>query len=222
MSKAATVNKERPISVLSQLGFVWLVFFITVVAIYFSYTLLKEFFPQNFTLGGAAVGQEVTVTETPTATPNPTPEAKKYGTPVRLWIPRIKLDANIQQLGLTAEGQLEAPNNMTDVGWYKDGPRPGDTGSAVIDGHKGVNETGVFENLYQLEPGDVVLVYDQDGATIVFRVLESKIYNRNEQPEEIFKGIKGSQLNLITCDGNYERDRGGTPNRLVVFTEAVE
>jgi LPXTG-site transpeptidase (sortase) family protein len=129
---------------------------------------------------------------------------------MRLWIPGIGVDAPIQYQGLTADGSLDAPDDMKVVSWYSSGPHPGDQGSAVIDGHRGVGEYGIFQDLHKLAVGDVVLVHDDQEHTIVFVVREIHVY-----------GPPGAHLNLITCDGTYEKKHGGTPNRLVIFTDKI-
>src|SRR5205085_1186906 len=56
------------------------------------------------------------------------------GVPVRLRIPALGLRTSIEPVGLRA-GAMDVPTNVWDVGWFQLGPRPGDVGNAVIDGH---------------------------------------------------------------------------------------
>src|SRR6185369_5999302 len=39
--------------------------------------------------------------------------------PARLSIPKINVDANIEQVGITYKGNMSTPPNYVDVGWYK-------------------------------------------------------------------------------------------------------
>ena len=55
--------------------------------------------------------------------------------PLRLLIPKIKVNATIQHVSITKKGAMAVPTNYTDVGWYRLCTIPGHTGSAVIDGH---------------------------------------------------------------------------------------
>lgn len=57
--------------------------------------------------------------------------------PVRLKIPKINIDAAIESVGLTPEGAMDVPKSHTNVAWFNLGPRPGEQGSAVINGHFG-------------------------------------------------------------------------------------
>src|SRR4051794_4191881 len=62
------------------------------------------------------------------------PASLRSGSPVRLRIPALSLRTSIEPVGLRA-GALDVPTNVWNVGWFQLGPRPGDVGNAVIDGH---------------------------------------------------------------------------------------
>lgn len=156
-------------------------------------------------------------TQVVTATPVPT--EKSYGIPVNIRIEKINVNATIQALGLTTDGALASPNNLSDVGWYINGAKPGEIGSAVLNGHTGVSTAGVFKNLQQLTVGDFIVITDNLGKETIFEVRELKTYGRDDRVPEIFYNNDSAHLNLITCEGEYIITRGGTPNRLVVFTD---
>jgi len=151
---------------------------------------------------------------------------EKPDQPVRLIIPSIGVDANIQKVGLAwqGNGQMGIPTNFTDVAWYKDGTLPGMPGSAVIDGHldgKDVAEA-VFYDLDKLQKGDIVEVVDASGRKLKFIVVETKSYDRNADTTEIFSGdASSSRLNLITCSGDWIANEKSYNDRIVVFTELV-
>ncbi len=161
-------------------------------------------------------------TSTPTPTPEPTPIPPSFGLPVKLTIEKIAIDASIHGIGLTEAGSLDVPDSIQEVGWYQAGPRPGEWGNAIIDGHSGVSTAGVFRNLHQLSIGDIITITDDLGNNINFAVRELKTYPRDAQVPEIFTAKNTAHLNLITCDGVYIKERGGTLSRLVVFTDFVE
>ncbi len=148
------------------------------------------------------------------------------GTPVRLIIPSIGVDAHIQSVGLAWQGtgDMGIPTNFTDVGWYNQGPLPGMPGSAVIDGHldgKDVKEA-VFYNLAELKPGDLVEIVDAKGTTLQFRVVAAKLYDYNAPTTDIFStGMSKVGLNLITCAGSWDKTEKLYDKRVVVFTELV-
>src|SRR5947209_7865092 len=55
--------------------------------------------------------------------------------PQRIVIPSLNVDSTIEQVGLDSQKRMDVPKNVFDVGWYDLGVRPGQIGSAVIDGH---------------------------------------------------------------------------------------
>ncbi len=148
------------------------------------------------------------------------------GTPARLRIPAIGVDAKVQSVGLAWQGtgDMGIPTNLTDVGWYNGGALPGAPGSAVIDGHLDGKEVrkAVFYNLDKLKPGDLVEVEDKAGKVWQFRVVETKIYNYDAPTADIFLGdTSKSRLNLITCTGSWDKTQKLYDKRVVVFTELV-
>ncbi len=144
--------------------------------------------------------------------------------PVRLIIPAIGVDANIQSVGLfwNGDGSMGIPTNFTDVAWYNGGPRPGMPGSAVIDGHldgKNVKEA-VFYNLGNLKPGDLVEVADGAGKVWKFQVVRLATYDYNATTTNIFSSDASVvRLNLITCAGDWIKSQKLYDKRIVVFTE---
>jgi LPXTG-site transpeptidase (sortase) family protein len=144
--------------------------------------------------------------------------------PVRLIIPAIGVDANIQSVGMwwKVPTDMGIPTNFTDVGWYNLGPRPGEPGSAVIDGHLdgATVAQAVFYNLGKLQPGDSVEVVDAGGKTLHFVVVATKLFDYNATTTDIFNNdTSKARLNLITCAGDWVKGQGQYNQRVVVFTE---
>lgn len=145
------------------------------------------------------------------------------GLPVRLMIPRLGVNAAVEDVGLTSNGEMGVPASPGTVAWFKLGPRPGDKGSAVIDGHSGYKNgvTAVFDDLPNLRKGDLLFVKDAKGVVIQFVVRASRLYDRNADASVVFGGNGGRHLNLITCTGTWDAAAGTHAQRLVVFTDAV-
>src|SRR3989338_5934345 len=146
--------------------------------------------------------------------------------PARLIIPAIGVDSNVQSVGLSwkCDGKVGIPTNFTDVAWYNQGPRPGMPGIAVINGHvdgKDVQKA-VFYDLDKLKPGDAVEVVDKKGTVIQFRVVESRTYDYDSPTADIFIGDGSKSLiNLITCSGDWDKERKLYRQRIVVTAELV-
>lgn len=144
--------------------------------------------------------------------------------PVRIRIPRIAVDAVIKRMALATDGSMEVPKRPADTGWYGLGPRPGEQGSAVIAGHVSwlYGATAVFTDLRRLTPGDTITVLDDKGGVTTFVVRESRIYAAAADATEIFSSSDGkSRLNLVTCDGEWDKSVKQYTERLVVFADRV-
>jgi LPXTG-site transpeptidase (sortase) family protein len=169
----------------------------------------------------------------PIVTPNAqnivTPDSQPYlnmDTNAHLLIPAIGVDAPIEPVGVTSDRVLNVPqkNQWTGVGWYKDGPVPGQAGSAVIDGHldRPGGVPAVFWKLNQLHIGDMVTVIGTPSKALHFQVVQVQAYQPNKAPlEKIYGDTSGRYLNLITCAGEWIPSRHQTAERLVVYTKLV-
>lgn len=146
------------------------------------------------------------------------------GLPIRLRIPSINVDAAIEYVGLTPEEAMDGPKNFNNVGWFKLGSRPGEKGSAVIAGHRGWKDgvATVFNNLHNLHKGDNLYIEDGKGTSISFIVQESRTYDPEEYVSDVFSQNDGSHLNLITCDGVWDKSQKTYTKRLVIFADAVQ
>ncbi len=164
-----------------------------------------------------------------TATPKAVQGVRKTtnaGLPVRIKIPKINVDAKLDYIGLTPQGDLSAPKDPTSAGWYEQGPRPGDSGNAIIDGHFGYksNRPAAFDDLYTLKIGEKVYVEDDNGTTILFLVSELREYEPGADTSDIFRPKDGkAHLKLITCKGSWDKTQKTYSARLVLSADkAVE
>ncbi|MBC1493555.1 sortase [Listeria booriae] len=139
-------------------------------------------------------------------------------TPVRIEIPAIQVDTAVIQVGKTAGGQMEVPNNTVQTGWYKPGYAPGSQGKAVIAGHVDSKKgPAVFFYLKELQAGDKIFLTDKTGRKLTFSVQSKKSYLAEKAPiDEIFGSSTDRLLNLITCTGTFDYERRTHPDRLVV------
>ena len=144
--------------------------------------------------------------------------------PKLLEIPKIKISANVQSVGLNSKNEMDVPSNDWDVAWYNLGTVPGKKGSAVIAGHldNRFGKPAVFWNLDELEIGDYIYVTDGDNNKKRFQVIFSKKYETGTAPlEKIFGANNGAYLNLITCGGVWDKTKNNYSERFVIFTEYV-
>lgn len=144
------------------------------------------------------------------------------GYPERLAIPSLGIDAPIEYVGITPEGAMGAPKDALSVAWFDLGVRPGEIGSAVIDGHYGWKNgrAAVFDTLSTLTIGDKILVKDKQGSTTSFVVRAMKSYAQDDPASEIFSSQDGkAHLNLITCEGVWDKNLKKYSGRLVIFAD---
>jgi LPXTG-site transpeptidase (sortase) family protein len=142
--------------------------------------------------------------------------------PTRLHIPKINLDTTfVPPLGLNADKTVSVPDSFEEVGWYKNGPTPGEIGPAVILGHVDSYEgAAVFYHLGQLEKGDEVYVDRADGTTATFVVtgMERKP-QENFPTERVYGPINFAGLRLVTCTGVYDHGSLKYSHNLIVYAE---
>lgn len=113
----------------------------------------------------------------------------------------------VVRLALDPDGTLQAPRDYSAVGWYEEGPAPGQVGPAVIAGHVD-SDTGpaVFYRLGELRPGDTVSVERADDTTATFTVYTVRQYPKDHFPtRRVYGPTQGrAELRLITCGGRFD------------------
>jgi len=148
---------------------------------------------------------------------------KSPGLPIYLIIPKINVYAPVIYVGTNSNGAMSVPNGPDEVAWFDLGIIPGDSGSSVIAGHFGPWKNGqgsVFDNLNKLKSGDKIYIEDKEGLIITFVVKESLIYNLDADTSNVFISNDGKpHLNLITCNGGWDKISQTYFKRLVVFTD---
>jgi sortase A len=173
------------------------------------------------TAGGPATQRTAKVRVPKTPSPAPSAAHVVYSRPVRLVIPKIDLKAEVELVGLTAGHAMASPSGPDTVAWYKRGPRPGNEGTAVIDGHSGYagGREAAFDELGKLGKGDRLYVQDSRGRVATFVVRTTRLYARNASAAPVFASTAKRRLNLITCAGSFDVAAGTHAQRLVVFAE---
>lgn len=176
----------------------------------------------------AAVSAPVAPAVAPVAAPLAVPSATgplllTASAPVEVRIPVLRASAQVIDLGLQDDGELETPNGAEPVGWYTGSPTPGALGPAVLAGHVDwAGEPGTFVGLRELLPGDEVEVQRADGSTAVFAVDRVSEHGKDEFPtDEVYGDTTTAQLRLITCGGAFDEDSGEYLDNVVVFASLV-
>ncbi|MFJ5921089.1 class F sortase [Kitasatospora sp. NPDC092948] len=160
----------------------------------------------------------------PATSPPPATAQVPLSPPVRLLIPRIGVDAPVQDVGLNPDGTVEVPplDRPQQVGWYRGGPAPGQVGPAVLLGHYDTHKgPAVFNRLPGLHPGDRIDIRREDGSVLSYQVRELRQFAKDAFPTDLVYGdTPGPQLRLITCGGTLGGNGHYTDN-IIVFADPV-
>jgi LPXTG-site transpeptidase (sortase) family protein len=158
------------------------------------------------------------------ATPKTKFVASTQADPVRVLMPRLKINAGMQALHLDAKSSELLPPDYGIAGWYQAGPEPGEAGRAVIAGHlNSVKGPDVFWSLKDAKKGDEIIVETKDGTKLTFKVNLVELHRRDAFPtSRVYGGDrKNAELRLITCGGEYVKSKGGYQSNVVVFADPV-
>lgn len=178
-------------------------------------------------LAGCSGGTSPPATPLPVAgdpTKDAVTRAGRAPTPVHLTIPGIGVDTRLVRLGLNDDGTVEVPTVPETAGWFGLGTVPGRRGSAVVLGHvDSVDGPAVFADLSTLRTADRVRVVLSDGGIVAFEVTGLETYANADFPaQRVYAGSRRSRtLNLVTCGGAYDAERGGYQSNVVVWTRRV-
>lgn len=158
--------------------------------------------------------------------------------PGQLRISAIGLDAPVVPVGTVMAGApflggrlvptFGVPPDGSMVGWWSDGPLVGGREMAILLGHTLVGGGyAAFNRLGELHPGDVVSVGDQaGGVSTEFRVARVVSGVPKSDPDALQRVLSenapGSQLALITCGGEFDKDLRASAANVVVFAVAAD
>ncbi|MFJ3217832.1 class F sortase [Kitasatospora sp. NPDC086801] len=165
-------------------------------------------------------GPGTTGTTGSTGSPAGTPKPFAASAPTRLLVPAAGVDAPVTDLGLNPDGTVEVPaaDRAGEVGWYRNGPTPGEAGPAVLIGHYDTaHGPAVFHGVPKLRPGDLIQVRRADGSTVDFKVRTLLQAAKDRFPTEtVYGDTPAPALRLITCGGRIGSDGHWTDNIIVL------
>ena len=141
-----------------------------------------------------------------------------------LIVPSASLKSAIVRVGRTPSGAMGAPDNPYVIGWLDSSAAPGEAGNALLAGHRDFEDisgnigTGVCWELVSTEPGDHVLVRDNEqGIYYVYRVTETATVDpKNRDAARYLRDTEEPVITLITCTGSFNADTHQYSHRLVV------
>ncbi len=171
------------------------------------------------------VQREVVSTSTDTPSEDRPTDYQWHGQsadPQKISLPTIQTEAYLQAVGLDQDSKIAVPTNIFLAGWFVDSVQPGELGLSIIDGHViGHYNDGIFKNLNKLAIGDTFTVTRGDGKILSYTVKVIQSVPNEQANEVLFSQLPDikSQLNLITCDGEYVREIQQYGKRLIISAE---
>jgi sortase family protein len=146
--------------------------------------------------------------------------------PVELSIPAIGVKSGLLRLGLNPDHTVQVPplGAVSEAGWYRNSPTPGQLGPAILLGHVDSAQygPGVFFKLGALRKGDTVSVRRSDHRVAVFRVDAVVRYAKNHFPTlTVYGNTDHAALRLITCGGKFDFSTQNYEDNIVAFASLV-
>lgn len=128
-----------------------------------------------------------------------------------------------EPLPVDPDGALAVPASAGGLGWWADGPRPGQPGAAVVVGHVDLDGVpGVFARLAGAAPGTVVSV-DSGGRVASYRVTSVRRYAKSAFPTDVvYAPTTASVLRLVTCGGRFDSRTGHYEDNVIVEAVLVD
>jgi LPXTG-site transpeptidase (sortase) family protein len=123
----------------------------------------------------------------------------------------------------TVDGTLQVPENVQHAGWWDGSAWAGEQfGSTVIAGHvdSAREGAGFFARLLGIEVGDSITLRAGSNR-LKYQVTSVRKVARKAlaTDSQALKQTGPHRLVLITCTGNYDRNRGGYQSNLVVVAK---
>jgi hypothetical protein len=172
-------------------------------------------------LGGCADGGQGPAPTMANAAGVVTSESLPRSVPLSIDIPKLGVQSTLLSLGESRRRGVQLPSSSTPMqaGWFSGGPTPGQIGPATIFGRVAANhEPGIFARLYDLVPGDLVLIKRQDGSTATFRVTHIEELSKGSFARDAVHGdATDAELRLITCGDTFDPATHSFRDNIIVF-----
>lgn len=149
--------------------------------------------------------QDPSVLPQPTGAPTDAPAVAgpmaASGSPVQLIVPRLQVNAPVVPISGNS-GELLPPSDPLMIGWWREGPKPGDAqGTALLTGHTVHYGGGAFDHLGSLTVGDRFRIRTAKGV-ITYVVQGVRKYTTGalaRDAKALFRLTGAPGVLLITC-----------------------
>ncbi len=154
----------------------------------------------------------------------PTEVPETFAATTRLVIPSIGVDAPVEMKSVGSDGVMQTPGAPGVVSWYDFSSPPAGGGNAVFAGHLDYAGYGpaVFWRLGELQAGDVIEVYQQDGTIVRYHVTSVRPFAATDDAREVIGSTGRPTITLITCEGAFDAQAREYNQRLVVTGNRID
>ena len=156
--------------------------------------------------------------------PEPEPEEEPLTAwPVWMSIPAIGVDAEVQDTGVdeVVDSMAIVPSGSI-ISWWRGSSIPGNEGNAIFGGHnKWGGEYGQLYFLDNLEIGDEMIIFYDDGTSLNFRLESVFVYLLATAPANLIMDVNGdARVTIITCKEPFNPNTGTSDYRIIaIFKE---
>lgn len=139
--------------------------------------------------------------------------------PTAVRVPSVDLELGVVPVGVREDGQMDVPDLVSEVGWYRFGPAPGaDAGSAVLAAHVD-SDIGAapMAAVLQAAEGDPIEIATASGATLAYRITSIEQISKDElRLDALFARDGEHVVRLVTCGGEWDAAAGAYEDNIVV------
>lgn len=141
-------------------------------------------------------------------------------------LPVLGVTAELMAVDVDALGELQIPENIRQVGWYRQTAAPGERGVTMLAGHRdGANGTrGALYDLAALDVRDRLAVADR-GRRFTYEVTAVEVFPGTGQlPARTVDPTGPSRLVLVSCGGQLRPGLDGAlhwDSRVLVWADLL-
>ena len=139
--------------------------------------------------------------------------------PAAVRVPSVGLELGVVPVGVRDDGQMDVPDLVREVGWYRFGPAPGaDAGSAVLAAHVDSDiGSAPMASVLRAAEGDAVEISTASGAELRYRITSIEQVSKDElRLDALFARDGEHVVRLVTCGGEWDAAAGAYEDNIVV------
>lgn len=146
-----------------------------------------------------------------------------HGLPRVVSVASLGVSARVLPMNINSLGNIQAPENIYDTGWYSNGNLPGSPGAVLLNGHaSGPTRVGIFAYLEEVQVGETVELELGGGEKMAYKVTHKETVRFDDvDMKKALSPYNGAEqgLNLITCTGEWVESQKTYDHRTIVYAE---